>query len=274
MLAQNLTQEEREQEIVNYSNIRRVLVEDGLDIEKNKKELFVSEIKKERKKIIKDRYQYPQSEDFFSVMTEYWLVKNAQVLRWDFPKPEYGIKVAFGQLLEKFGFYNVEFKILIVNTPIVTHFGLPSGKKSYTFVLSLPFMRSLDLTKVDISLLLLEDFLRLEKGYFISNLNLNKSFMGTNFQKKKIDKTHVSKALKRYNEVIFKTGFNFQQQYGVTKEIDKLLKSDLALWGAYFKLYKKLERFIKADLLYKSFLKIYPSPELQLQWLSPKKKII
>jgi len=80
--------------------------------------------------------------------------------------------------------------------------------------------------------------------------------------------------LKNYSRVIFDEGFDLQQQYEITKEMDRVLKSDPALWGAYFRVINKIDRFIKSDLLYQKYLKIYPSPELQIQWLSPKKKVI
>ena len=57
-------------------------------------------------------------------------------------------------------------------------------------------------------------------------------------------------------------------------KIDGYLKADPILWNAYFNLLKKIDRLTKNDLLYKDYLKIYPSPELQIQWISPKKKVI
>ena len=276
ILAQSkgLTQEEKENEILDYSNIRSVLKSDGLEEVRNDKNEFIKEIKKQRKNIHFKKYNYPKEDDFWVMSSELWLVKNAQLLRWDFPKPDYGIGVAFQQLLEKFGYYNENYKILVVNTPNVTHFGFPAGKNSYIFILSLPFMRSLDLTKVDLSLLIFEDFLRLKEGYFIQNLELDTKFLGSNFYKSKDNKKIVKEVLEKYSSVVFKTGFNFQQQYEITKKMDSYLKSEPPLWSAYFKLYHKLERFIKTDILYKNYLKIYPSPELQLKWLSPKKKVI
>ena len=232
------------------------------------------EKKGERKKIKAGRYNTPSEDDFLNNMSELWLVRNAQLLRWDFPKPEYGVGSAFKQLLEKFGFFNEHFKVLIINSPTITHFGLPAGKGKAIFILSLPFIRSLDLTKVDISLLLLEDFVRLQKKLFVRKLGVNKEFYNHNFYRKGIDKKVVNQAMTDYTRVIFKEGFNFQEQFEVTKTMDRYLKSAPSLWSAYFKLYKKIDRFIKADLLYKDYLKIYPSPELQLQWLSPKKKMI
>lgn len=275
VMGQTETMEESEKDLLNYSNIKSVLKNDGLVEEKKKKEQIVKEIKKEKQKINISRYDFPNEDDFWLQISEYWLVKNAQLLRWDFPKPEYGIDSAFKNLLENFGFYNKHYKILIVNSPKVTHLGLPAGKDRYIFVISLPFMRTMDLTKVDISLLLLEDMLRLEKDYLKNNLDQKTDFLGSNFYGKEAPKKElIMKFLGGYDEIIFSKGFNFQQQFEVTKQMDSYLKSDPALWGAYFNLLKKIDRLIKNDLLYKDYLKIYPSPELQMQWLSPKKKVI
>lgn len=270
----NNTFEEKEQQLIDYSNIKNVLKSDGLVKQKEKKEELVKQIKVARKEISTGKYNYPETDDFWSFMSELWLVKNAPQLSWDFPKPEYGIDVAFKNLLEKLGYYNKSFKILIINSPNVIHFGLPAGKNSYIFLISLPFMRSLDLTKVDISLVLLEDFFRVERGDFIENLKIETTLLGTNFHGKEVDKSYLKKVLDAYTRVIFKEGFNFQQQYEVTKMMDQVLKADPNLWGAYFRVINKIDRFIKSDLLYQNYLKIYPSPELQIQWLTPKKKVI
>ena len=135
-------------------------------------------------------------------------------------------------------------------------------------------MRSLDLTKVDISLLLFEDFIRLEKNYFVESISIDKKLLSTNFYGKKIEPGLVKNVMKKYDELIFEIGYDFKQQFELTKSIDSLLKSDPVIWSAYFKLLGKIDRFIKSNVLYKDYLKIYPSPELQIKWLTPKKKLI
>lgn len=269
-----LSQEEAEQEILDYTNIRSVLKNDGLEKEKKKKEKILKAIVKEKKQIEVDRFRYPTEEDFWLMASEFWLVKKAQLLRWDFPKPDYGIDVAFKNLLENYGFFNKTFKILMINSPAMTHMGLPAGGNKYIFVLSLPFIKAMDLTKVDISLILFEDMLRLEAGLFKSNLSFPTSFLGTSFYGKKIDTTLLTSITEKYDNLIFNEGFNFKQQYEMTKKMDQYLKADPALWNAYYNLLKKIDRLIKMDNLYEKYLKIYPSPELQMQWISPSKKVI
>lgn len=263
---------EKEQEAVDYSNIRNVLKNDGLNQEIEKKKVLIKKIKAKRKKISKEKYNFPSEKDMLGIISELWLVENAQELKWDFPKPEYGIQEAFKALLEKIGFYNLHFKILILNSPNVVHFALPGKDDQVLFLLSLPFMRNLDLTKVDISLLLLEDLLRLQAGYFKENLELDEKLIGQNFYGEKLLPDFWKKYTKAYDKVIRKTGFNFQQQFEITKKMDGLLKSTPALWNAYFKLINKLDKFLKVDVLFKHMIKIYPSPELQLKWLAPPKK--
>ncbi|MBD65651.1 MAG: hypothetical protein CME62_10625 [Halobacteriovoraceae bacterium] len=266
------TFEEEQEKLLDYSSIKNVLKSDGLEESKQKRQNLVKEIKKARKEIKEEKFSYPSGGDFWMLMSEFWLVKNAQLLSWDFPKPDYGIEVAFKNLLENLGYYNKSFKVLVINSPTIVHFGLPSKKDEYIFILSLPFMRSLDLTKVDLSLVLLEDFLRLEQQFFINNLDEDLSFLGKSFSTTSFDKKAIAKIQKKYTEIITKTGFNFQQQFEVTKKMDSLLKSNPSLWGAYYRMINKIDKFVKTDLLYQDYVKIYPSPELQLKWLAPKKK--
>lgn len=273
-LSKSITQDEKEQSVIDYSNIKSVLKNDGLLESQNKKKQYLKRLKKERNSLKVSRYQYPSDNDYWKLMSQMWLVKNAQQLNWDFPKPEYGIGRTFKGLLEQLGYFNQSFKVLILNTPTVVHFGIPAGKDEHIFILSLPFIRSLDLTKVDISLILLEDFFRLQSRSFINNLKINLDFLGTSFYGQTFNKQSILTTQKRYSEVILKEGYTFQQQYEITKKMDSVLKSDPKLWAVYFRLISKIDRYIKNDLLYKKYLKIYPSPELQLQWLSPKKKVI
>jgi hypothetical protein len=265
---------EKEAEVIDYTNIQSVLKEDGLEKEAILKKKMVQKVIKEKKKIQLEKYNYPKKEDFWSFMSELWIVKNAQDLKWDAPRPEYGINLAFKNLLEKLGYYNHSYKILIVDTPNITHFGLPSNENESILVLSLPFMRTLDLTKVDISLILLEDFLRVKNGYFIDNIIVKKDFIGKNFAEDGMDKAAVDNILGDYSNIIYKKGFNFQQQYETTKAMDRVLKSYPDIWSAYLRLLNKIDRLVKNNLLFKNYTKVYPSPEMQLQWLKPKGEVL
>lgn len=65
-------------------------------------------------------------------------------------------------------------------------------------------------------------------------------------------------------------GFNFQEQFETTKEVDALLKNDLKMWNTYVTMIEKIDQLVKNNILYKNYIQIYPSPELQLSWLKPK----
>lgn len=265
---------EKEAEVIDYSNIQSVLKEDGLEKEAVLKKQLVQKVIEEKKDIKLKKYNYPRKEDFWSFMSELWVVKNAQELKWDAPRPEYGINLAFKNLLEKLGYYNHSYKILIVDSPNITHFGLPSNKNESILILSLPFLRTLDLTKVDISLLLLEDFLRIKNGYFLENLIVKTDFIGKNFSQDGMDKTAIDNILGDYSNIVYKKGFNFQQQYETTKAMDRILKSYPDIWSAYLRLLNKIDRLVKNNLLFKNYTKVYPSPEMQIQWLKPKEEVL
>lgn len=268
-------QEEKELEVVNFQNIKKVLQQDGLSEAALKKQKQVQVLKKEQKKIETQRYFYPSENELWGFVTEYWLIKNAQVLNWDFEKPDYGLDKSFSSMMENLGFYQKKYKILLLNTPSVVRAALP-GNQETILLLSVPFIRALDLSKLEISLLLLEDFLRLEQGYFKKNVETPKlsQLAGTNFEGKKPDLSMIEELLKNYSKQINEKGFTFQQQFEVTKKMDAYLKSNPELWNAYFRMLQKIDRFIKTNVQYKDYVKLYPSPEMQVKWLSPEEKVL
>ena len=221
------------------------------------------------------QYSYPDKEDFWSFFSALWLVKNVRKLKWDVKKIDYGLDVAFTKLLEQFGFFEKKFKILLLNDFSLTHMALPSNVGETIFLLSIPFMRTMDLTKREIAVLLLEDYIRFQMGYFINHVkgdNLNK-FIGKTLQGK-VDRTPLDEVLRRADDFIFKKGFNFQQQFEVTQRMTSLLRSNQQYWDAYLSLLNKIDKLIKSDQLYRSYTRIYPAPEIQLKWVLPEKKIL
>ncbi|MFP5385380.1 MAG: hypothetical protein ACLGHN_04835 [Bacteriovoracia bacterium] len=268
-------QDEKELEVVNFNSIKKVLQQDGLSEAARKKARQVKILKKEQGKIETQRYLYPVESELWGFISEYWLIKNAQLLNWDIDKPDYGLDKSFRTTLETLGFYQKKFKILLVNTPSVVRAGLPGTGESI-FILSLPFIRSLDLSKMEISLLLLEDFIRLEQGYFkkkVSTEKMNK-LAGTNFQGSKADVSMVEEVLNNYSKQINQKGYTFQEQFEVTKKMDAYLKSNPELWNAYYRLLNKIDRFVKVNVQYKNYVKLFPSPEMQVKWLSPEEKVL
>lgn len=270
----NFAQSAKEKEVVNFKNIRDVLKNDGLlEVDQKKKAAQNEAIKDEELKKRK-LYNFPPENDFWTFFSEYWLVKNATILKWDFRKPDYGVVKAFTILLETLGFYEKKIKVLYVNTPNITHYALPSNPGEYVFIISLPFIRTMDLSKLEISLMLLEDLLRIDEKHFLENIDYKevKKLFGTNFYGDKINEKIISDLLERFDLQIFDKGFTFKQQFAITKRIDGLLKSDQKLWNTYYLLLKKIDDLVKSNIMYQKHLKIYPSPEMQINWLSPPKK--
>lgn len=268
-------QEEKELEVVNFKSIKKVLQQDGLSQSAQQKTKQVAVLKIEQKSLEKSRFQYPTEDELWGFVSEYWLVKNAQLLGWDFEKPDYGLETSFRTTLESLGFYQKKFKILLVNTPSMVRASLPGNEGEMILILSVPFIRSLDLSKLEISLLLLEDFFRLEGGYFKKAVSTEKlkKLAGTNFYGAKPDMSMIEELVKKYDTQVHQKGFSFQQQFETTKKMDSFLKSNPELWNAYFRLLGKLQSFLKVNVQYKEYLKLYPSPEMQIKWISPDEKV-
>jgi hypothetical protein len=267
---------EKAEELIDFKNIQEVLKSDSLDQEVKKKKKAVSSKKRKTKRANIRKFNVPGEDHFWSFFTEYWIIRNVTLLKWDFEKPDYGLDVSLQRLFEGMGIYEKKFKILLLNTSEITHFALPSNPGEYIFLLSVPFIRTLDLGKLEISLLLFEDYIRMEKGYFKNMVMFPelKKFIGENFFKKKIDKEIFKKLSKKYDDVIYKKGFNFQKQFEVTKRMNSILRPDVKLWNSYYLTLKKIDTLVKTNLLYKNYLKLYPSPELQINWLKPTNKKI
>ena len=259
-------------EILDFNSIKDLIKKDGLEDELKKKE-EEKRVYLDKKKISDmKRFNVPVEDAFWNLMSEYWLVKNAPLLKWDFHKPEYELEKTFIDMLEKQGIYEKKIKILLIDSTEIIHASLPSNDQEFIFILSLPFIRTLDLSKVEIALLLLEDFLRARRGYFKKYL-VNKeleAFIGSNFNGKPFDKKLIKDLMSKYSTVILEKGFSFQEQFEITTEMDTILKNDLKIWNTYLVLLEKMDQLTKGNTLYKKISQIYPSPELQINWIKPK----
>lgn len=266
-------QEKASEELIDFSAIRDVLKKDHLDESARiKQESQVkANIAKERAQ--KARFNTPDQTDFWQIMSELWLVKNHQVLKWDFQKPDFGIEKSFRDFLEKQGIFEKKFNILLLDSPNVVHFALPTKPNHYLFVLSLPFIRTLDLSKLEISLLLMEDMVRADAELFKSYVQPTaQDLIGKNFAGSKLDVDKIKLVLKKYDEMILDKGFSFSQQFEITKHMDRALKGDQELWSTYYRMIVKIDQLVKENSLYRNYSRIYPSPELQINWLAPPKR--
>lgn len=260
--------EQKKQDTVQLDSIKDIITNDRLKEESKKVE------KKEEKKVVikknteDKKYLFPSEENFWPVFSEYWLVKNASVLKWNFKKPDYGLDHSFARFLESYGVFEHRFKIIVVNTLNISHLALPTHENQSILLLSLPFIRELDLSKLEISLLLFEDYLRHKKGYFkqMATLKELENLWGTNFKNSKISDELFKNLNRKYDKIAYEDGFNFKQQFEVTKEVATLISSDKKVFSSYLNLLKKIDELVKKNPKYQNYTRIYPSPELQVNW--------
>jgi len=266
----------KESEIIDFGSIKDLIRKDGLEGELKKKEEIKRKVLTEKKRAETRKYNIPSVDNFWTVSSEYWLVKNAPRLKWDFHKPDFELEKAFAAFLESQGLFEKKFKILILDSSEIPHAALPTNDGEFIFLISLPFIRTLDLSKIEISILLFEDYVRERQGYFKKKVLTKEleEILGTNFEGKSFDKNLLKKHLDLYSKVLFESGFTFQEQFEVTKEMDSLLKNDLKIWNTYIGIIEKIDQLIKSNGLYKNYGQIFPSPELQLNWLKPKKQLL
>lgn len=272
LLSQSVFAQKKPDELVDFSSIKDVLKNDRLDESVRIKQEKNEKLRIQKARASKARYNIPGENDFWQIMSELWLVKNQQILKWDFQKPDFGLDTAFQDFLEKQGLLEKSFKILLIDSANVTHFALPTSANHYLLILSLPFIRTLDLSKLEISLLLMEDMVRADAELFKSHIRPTaKDLIGTNYVGGTLDLKKIESVLKKYDEMILDKGFTFSQQFEITKHMDRTLKNNQELWGTYYRLIVKIDKLVKENALYKNLARIYPSPELQLNWLTPSK---
>lgn len=268
--------QEKELDVVDFQNVKDVLKKDGLLQEVQRKKTEVGRIKEMRSEEEKQRFLWPTEEEFWPLAGEYWLVKQAPLLRWDFDRPDYGLQDSFSTILRSVGMLQKRFRLLAIDAPAPGHLGLPWQDGEYCLLFSVPFVRSMDLSKLEISLLLLEDVLRLQQGWlkdFARPAKL-KDLAGKNFQGSKPDLSPIHDAGKSYTRFITEKGFSFQQQFQITKQMDALLKPHPELWNAYVRLLGKIDRLVKGNPSFADYVKLYPSPEMQIRWLAPEEKAL
>ncbi len=268
--------QEKELDVVDFQNVKDVLKKDGLLQEVQRKKTEVVRIKEIRSEEEKLRFLWPNEEEFWPLAAEYWLVKQAPLLRWDFDRPDYGLQESFSTILKSVGMLQKRFRLLAIDSPAPGHLGLPWQDEEYCLLFSVPFVRSMDLSKLEISLLLLEDVLRLQNGWLkdYARPAKLKDLVGKNFQGGKPDMTPIHEAGAAYTRFISEKGFSFQQQFQITKKMDALLKPHPELWNAYVRLLGKIDRLVKGNPSFADYVKLYPSPEMQIRWLAPEDKIL
>lgn len=262
-----------EMEVVDFNSIKEILKKDGLLEEANKKKKIYKNKKNNQLKDKIKKSEIPDVNNIWTFLSEYWLVKNAPVVKWNFNSIDYGLESSFKYFLEKLGFFEVSFKILICDSPNIPHYSFPANRGENIIILSLPFIRTLNLSKLEISLILFTEFLHSRQNHFkkfVMTKDLN-AVLGKRIDKVKFSKKNIDAVMKKYDEMIFVEGYNPQQRYNVTKRMKKFLKNDLKLYKLYLVMLQKIDDLSKSNILYKNYAQIYQSPEVQLKWLRPKK---
>lgn len=259
------------QEEVKLKNLKKILEHDKLlEISKEKEKLEKLK-KKVKKKVIRKISRFPSEDVFWEIFSEYWLAHNAAELKWNYNYPDYGIGNFFKKTAIKLGFVQKDFKILYSKSPLVTHFALPSKKDSYIFVLGIPFIQRMDLTKIEITTLLLEDMIRSDKGYIQSIISKNTSLeklYGIELTSSMDSTNKVMKNLNsNLNDFFSKKGFSFQMQFDVTMKMNSYLLSTPEILNSYKSLCKKRYYLGLNHKEFKFYARVYPSPEMQRKWL-------
>ncbi len=261
---------EKEKQIINLDSVRDILKKDELSPLIEQKKEKITALKKQIKKNQEEVYSFPPRLSFFQTLLKFWIVKHESLLKWNFEFPEYGLEENLKSMFSKLGIDAKPFQILLLNSTLIPHLGI-EGEDRHILLLSLPFIRTLDLSHEEISLILLEDYLRIEQArlshYLLNNdlldAHLEKSFLG---DLGVVDQV-VSTFLGGWEEFIFKKGFSFQDQYELTKSMNQRLSSQKELWVKYFAVLGKIDSLVKVNPLYKSYMRLFPSPEMQTRWL-------
>ena len=265
-----------ETNLVDFSSIKDVLANDLL--EESVGQVIKSTEKKKNGAPSGNinKFEYPSHEDFWGFVSEFWLVKNVTLLRWNFEKPDYGIEQVFTNFLAEMGYVEKKFKILLLEGRNVFHLALPSGPGEVILLLSVPFIQDLDLNKLEISILLFENFIRNDLGQLKKKLTSPKleKLIGSNFKESSFNHEEWAKLQNEYDKIILSSGFSFQEQFEVTTRVGKILGNKSNHFDRYLALLKKIENLTKGNPNYLGYNKIYPSPELQIKWLLPPSKVL
>jgi hypothetical protein len=265
----DIDQKEIDGGLVEFNSIKNILKNDQLQKVVKRKQKVIKKRKIEKIKKEQKKHLFPIENEFWSFFSEYWLVKNTQKLNWDFDRPDFGLSKSFEKILRDLGFLNRKFKILVINTSRIYHAGLPSDPGESILLISLPFIRSMDLTRREICLILFEDFIRIENKMLLKKIKYNKvrKLFGENMFGKKVNSNFLNELLGQYSTFIFKSGYTFQEQYETTKNVAELIRYDKKLWKSYRSLLTKKDKLIKENKTFSNYNDFYPSPEMQLTWI-------
>lgn len=261
-----------EKKVFDFSNLKQVLTNDMLDEELAKKKLAQDELERLKKQKELESSIFPEADDYWPFMIELWLVKNMSELKWFFEHPDLGLADSFAELLTKVGLFEIGFEILILDSYRLYHRALPLPSGKILFILSYPFIKSMDLTRKEISLLLFFEFLRLKRSNFVEQAKrlhpeladlYGKSFIG---QK---PKDFSPKVLTTLSKMIFDARLEFKEQFALVTEMKRYLTSNKEI-KTYVDLVKKIEIYIGSSKERSDYVTQTISPQMILKWLGEK----
>jgi len=250
--------------------VKEIIKKDYLEIiRKEMDEKYKKKAKKEVKNQSVDKSIFINEKDYWDFLSNYWLIKNSDILKWDFKKVDYGLMAIFKKVLSSVGIKNQKVRILYLNSSLITHFALPEGSSGVTFLLSKPFIEKMDLTKQEISVLLLEDYLRIREKIVEKKILLKSSelLIPKNSNGKKIRK-YFFELMNIFDDVILNKGFSFQDQFLITRKMVVFLEGEKLLRTNYVSLINKINELIRTNDSFKNYTRFYPSPDMQLKWLA------
>jgi hypothetical protein len=255
---------------VNFTQLEEIIKNDKLDKELVQKNKILEAIKKKQKLIEGKKYFYPPKEQFVSMLSDLWLVQNAILLKWDFEHADLGITAKFSKLMENMGYQKKQITLLLSDSTSVFHLSLPTRSSHFYLLLSLPFIQSMNLTTSEIATLLFEEVIRFESNELSNTLSSDPVWQlaGQQMKDQKPNVNLINQYLSTMSNQLLTKGYTFQQQYEVTQKVRQLLKTNAVYYAAYISLLKKKVELVKNNKEFKQYTALYPSPEMQLQWIN------
>lgn len=247
--------------------VQKYLEQDALMGEMGKKESFKKGKRERFHKREKNLYKYPSFDDFWKFSSEYWLVKNMRNLKWDRGRRDRLLEKKFSELIKGRGFSSLKFKVFIFPTNWIPHFVLLRGRGELFFFISQRFIDIAKLNRSDLSFLLFEDLLKVQRGEllnFLKKSDFYKKIGSEFFEKRRPDIGEFEKMIWKITSFYRDYGSTFEGQFYMVKEARKLLGDQLknyqlylqkieTSWPEQLKVFEKLQSLYPAELMKKKW---------------------
>ena len=225
----------------------------------------VSGVGKKKQKNISKGSSLIDQKNIEDIIYDLWLIRNSKVLKWDIKLPDYGINEVFENTLKSYGLKGTRYRIIFVNSNVITHDVLNINGQELTFLISKVMAEQLDLTKQEICMLLLEAYIR---GSLIQSDFENNEFVfeGNKDFKKSIN-NYLKSRISSLDKRLFDYRSSFETEQKVLKRVYANLSNNTSLISTYKRLQEKINESLKEDVRFRFYAVKYPSPEIKLQWL-------